>query len=344
MPHSTSLPKFGDSEPVASVIDISKLNINNTAAPGPDPILPSALPLPSSASTSESGGPVSSEHDVSSLDLNDTAASTPNPTSPPALPRQCASCKKPETDSPFSHCAACPKTLYCSRECQRSDWKMHKIICPHAISKSQASNPKPPLYCSRECQEADCSKPAICQKAGCSNPATVGSRFYTSSPPGYSVKDLLYNQPEEDVYGLLIDCFRMRVEDEWEFADNCIGIYAEPPDSPVLPLINFLNLAEKRKGVLPPWWEENVDIFDPPVHFRDEEKWFEGNKFKCITLAQNRRSANFHNIFRPTDKEAIQEHYEDDLMHWKLRVLGEKIYGTACNPGFYIRTPESTQE
>ncbi|KAI0804899.1 hypothetical protein GGR55DRAFT_690858 [Xylaria sp. FL0064] len=43
----------------------------------------------------------------------------------------CASCgKKKQTDgSGLLNCARCMKVKYCSRECQRTDWKAHKSVC-----------------------------------------------------------------------------------------------------------------------------------------------------------------------------------------------------------------------
>jgi hypothetical protein len=37
-------------------------------------------------------------------------------------------------------------------------------------------------------------------------------------------------------------------------------------------------------------------------------------------------------IFVVTDMEHIQEHYSDNMMPMKLRLLGERVYGTAPFP------------
>ena len=49
----------------------------------------------------------------------------------PSVPRVCACCMKNEKDlpGPLKHCARCKRTLYCSRECQSSNWKRHKKLC-----------------------------------------------------------------------------------------------------------------------------------------------------------------------------------------------------------------------
>lgn len=43
------------------------------------------------------------------------------------LPRLCNFCKKKETK--LSKCSRCKCTLYCSGECQKSDWITHKSLC-----------------------------------------------------------------------------------------------------------------------------------------------------------------------------------------------------------------------
>ena len=37
----------------------------------------------------------------------------------------CETCKKPAS----SQCARCNSVHYCSKECQKSDWKRHKLYC-----------------------------------------------------------------------------------------------------------------------------------------------------------------------------------------------------------------------
>ncbi|KAJ7634714.1 hypothetical protein FB45DRAFT_1025645 [Roridomyces roridus] len=42
----------------------------------------------------------------------------------------CVACYKPEPKGQkFLKCGACRKTAYCSKECQREDWKNHKKVC-----------------------------------------------------------------------------------------------------------------------------------------------------------------------------------------------------------------------
>jgi len=39
----------------------------------------------------------------------------------------------------FSYCSACKSVVYCSTECQKKDWKLHKISCKNSTPLSHTS-------------------------------------------------------------------------------------------------------------------------------------------------------------------------------------------------------------
>lgn len=45
---------------------------------------------------------------------------------------KCEICGKSED---IKRCAKCKVVAYCSRECQKSDWKKHKKICPQLAAQ-----------------------------------------------------------------------------------------------------------------------------------------------------------------------------------------------------------------
>lgn len=158
------------------------------------------------------------------------------------------------------------------------DWKSHKKFC---AGQSQA----------------DQTQPSASEKH---NPG-----FHpVNQLLGLSGDDFLHNLPEKDAFTQLIDCFRLRCEDEYAFGGNTIGIYNE--ENPMREFKKFLNLAEKRENLLPKWW--NADKRTECVRFATG-----GNDWADISCA--------------VEKSDIQEHYGDSMMPMKLRVLGEKIYG-----------------
>jgi len=43
--------------------------------------------------------------------------------------RVCAFCKAKPKTLPLLQCSRCKKVIYCNRDCQRGDWKVHKLVC-----------------------------------------------------------------------------------------------------------------------------------------------------------------------------------------------------------------------
>jgi len=122
---------------------------------------------------------------------------------------------------------------------------------------------------------------------------------------GLSNDDYLHKlSSKTEVFGQLIDCFRMRVEDEYVFAHGNVGIYAG--EDPRVPFGEFLDLAESRRGLLPGWW--------------NAEK-----RKECESMAVD--ASQWSDINCAVEKGDVQDHYGDSTMPMKLRILGEKVYG-----------------
>ncbi|KAF3403106.1 hypothetical protein DPV78_004284 [Talaromyces pinophilus] len=120
-------------------------------------------------------------------------------------------------------------------------------------------------------------------------------------------KTWLHNRPEQDVYKLLIDCYRLRMEDVYNLEgeadeDSIYGGAANGGRA----FQRFLSLAQSRRGLLPSWWSE--------------EKASE-----CMRLGM--RNSGWSSLSSAVEKSDIVEHFGDPVMPMQLRMLGEQVYG-----------------
>lgn len=72
--------------------------------------------------------------------LQPSKMSMASTTSSDAIDAVCAVCGKDEF---LKRCAKCSTTYYCSRDCQKSDWKFHKKICATQASAVAEQDPPP---------------------------------------------------------------------------------------------------------------------------------------------------------------------------------------------------------
>ncbi|KAJ4065681.1 hypothetical protein NW756_005884 [Fusarium oxysporum] len=102
----------------------------------------------------------------------------------------CTTCNKEEPAVQLRRCAKCSTTPYCSRECQKADWKAHKKICGKQADSFANANVHDPDEMSQS------------PKKGLEK--SVPNPFTRLDNGTY-----LYNRPEKDVYRLLIDTYRL---------------------------------------------------------------------------------------------------------------------------------------
>lgn len=147
----------------------------------------------------------------------------------PNLSSTCAVCNKAASDlpSPLKRCARCRITAYCSRDCQKADWKAHKKICANAANAANSSNTPGP---------------------------TSGAYMARNFFPSLADNTYLSSLSETDAFDQLIDSYRLRVEDDYSFRGELSGLYNQ--EDPLLHFREYLNLAEAQPGLLPKWWSK----------------------------------------------------------------------------------------
>lgn len=108
------------------------------------------------------------------------------------------------------------------------------------------------------------------------------------------------------MYRLLIDAYRLRVEDNYNLEGeiDADSLYDGQPNG-LKGLKRFLRLAASRPGLLPPWW--------------DAEKQRECERFGMD-------SSNFQDLRCAVEKSDIIEHYGHPRFPMQLRMFVEALY------------------
>ncbi|KAK8018115.1 hypothetical protein PG991_007305 [Apiospora marii] len=189
------------------------------------------------------------------------------------MANECNTCKKTGID--LKKCAKCQTTLYCSRDCQKDDWKAHKKVC-NSNSQNRLPDNIGPINVTHNNRQ-DLSPPR-----GLEQPI---SKPYTH----LHERKWLHDRPEKDVYRLLIDCYRMRMEDTFNRASAAFSL-----------------AVEAKADLLPPWWDET-------------------KKEACVQLGKS--GGGWSRLGRVVTKAGIIEHYGDPRFPMQLRLFGEQIFG-----------------
>jgi splicing suppressor protein 51 len=202
---------------------------------------------------------------------------------------KCAACNKTNSDSaaPLKLCAKCQTTPYCSRDCQKADWKNHKKVCASNAAGSANTT------------ASSSSSPSGSAPKGLT--VTINKPFHRLNDKAW-----LHDRPENDVYKLLIDTYRFRMQDNFTLeGDRSKGsIYAGEADGRV-GFDAFLQMAT-IKGLLPSWWsKEKAD--------------------ECMALGLD--NGSWSSLARKVEKSQLIEHYGNGEMPMQLRLFGEQVYG-----------------
>ncbi|KAG5664330.1 hypothetical protein KAF25_008064 [Fusarium avenaceum] len=207
----------------------------------------------------------------------------------------CNTCQKTEPAVTLKRCTKCSTTQYCSRECQKADWKAHKKICAIQAASSSAGNIVHDV-------EALSVSPPRGLDSGVPDPFTQLDRG-----------TYLHNRTEKDVYRLLIDAYRLRADDMYNLEGEADqdGLYGGAADGRGA-FKRFLIKVSAQRGLLPSWWTP------------EKQK-------ECEDFGMD--AAQWQNLRNRTSKQEVIDHYGDPRFPMQLRMLGEAVCGRAPGGG-----------
>ncbi|KAF1952091.1 hypothetical protein CC80DRAFT_528067 [Byssothecium circinans] len=169
-------------------------------------------------------------------------------------------------------CAKCKVTRYCSRDCQKKDWKTHKKVCSKLAAG--ASN--------------------IDTEHGGADSTLKGVEKHVPDPFTRLDKGTyLHDRPETDVFKLLIDSFRMRQADDFNFENKATprSLYTGATSS-IEPFRKYLDKAAAQP--------------------------------ECAKFGE---SGAWSDLRKKVTKQEISQHYGNDRMPMQMRMLAEAVYG-----------------
>ena len=116
----------------------------------------------------------------------------------------------------------------------------------------------------------------------------------------------LHNRPEADVFTLLIDTHRLRMDDDYKFSGDVDedSLYDGGNGKPGF--IQFLRTASSRPKLLPDWW----------------------SPAKAQECVRRGTIGGWSSLSTPVEKGDIVEHYGNGTMPMQMRMFGEQVIGT----------------
>ncbi|KAH8881887.1 hypothetical protein GQ53DRAFT_886547 [Thozetella sp. PMI_491] len=201
----------------------------------------------------------------------------------------CSKCAKAEPEVTLKDCAKClAKGLtakYCCKECQVADWPEHKKICGKNLQEL-------PIL-----------------------PAPVVSRVQPvhDAYGRLERKTWLNDRPKKEVYRLLIDSYRLRVNDNIRNLDIASKDIFDAWDTAKTfgptGFDQFLKFAE-TKGLLPKWWDEKKN-----------------KECKKVSV----QGGQFHCLYDMLDLRVVTLRYDDGSMGMQMRMFANDVYQDANN-------------
>ncbi|KAL7942520.1 hypothetical protein V8C42DRAFT_359972 [Trichoderma barbatum] len=200
----------------------------------------------------------------------------------------CARCQHdPVANQPaltLRSCLNCQSVEYCSVQCQLTDWKAHRNLF--------------------------CVNPTVIPIDTLAKPHRVPFlKTHITNPFARLAKGIwLHDRHKQDVYALLIDSFRLREADDFNYGGitNNDSVYSGRVTS--CPAFRRFLYQAEAKGLMPPWWSDQKRV-------------------ECLTKGIDRGEDNYHDLYAMTQDIEIVVVYEDAIMTMQLRMFSESVLG-----------------
>ncbi|KAF9876633.1 mynd domain-containing protein [Colletotrichum karsti] len=206
-------------------------------------------------------------------------------------------------------------------------WKKHKKEC----TRSKVSKPTPP--------PPTTTKPAPNSSSSSSIPYVAGEKLPRGLKkpvnPDLGWKRLskgtwFHNRPESDVYKLLIDVYRLRMDDRWDVAKAAEpgSLYVRGATDGAAGFRTFLDKAarvrsDKGYRLLPDWWSKE-------------------KRSECEALGAD--ATQWTSLSRKVGKWDVHKHYDDMGLAMQLRSLAETIYNSSVDGRKIAKIPDELFE
>ncbi|KAL1302359.1 hypothetical protein AAFC00_002763 [Neodothiora populina] len=154
----------------------------------------------------------------------------------------CVLCKASESlENTLKPCEKCQQVKFCSEKCEIRATEagcFHTYCCPAYLQRHQI---RESLVCAQAAMDERRAQQA-------SDEALIDAK-------SENIRGWLTNLVQNDVFGVLIDSYRLRADDEFVFEKKRRGLYAGGRNNkPIDDFKDFLNRAEQAKPKLLPHW------------------------------------------------------------------------------------------
>ncbi|KAH8736380.1 putative MYND domain protein [Ilyonectria robusta] len=214
---------------------------------------------------------------------------------PPCSHRSCG--RVPAVENKEHRCLTC-HVSYCSHGCRRSDSRRHGKICKQlaeGVERPDAWEPSMP------CNEPRLSKwsPPKGLEAPISIPFT---RLWLGT--------WLHGRPEQDVYRILVDTYRLRMDDVFVTTQKAEedSIYSGRVTG-LSGFHRFMGIAAAKEGLLPPWWNEDAAR-------------------ECGRIGLPAVGLPHYLLSAKISEKVVAGRYGDPTFATQLRIFGASVYGS----------------